>query len=123
MIHRVGRAPRSTWLGMLLKHPHEPVTYAGNSVVSRGRRNASTKDMPPTSVIQAAKHEEAGQTQPTGLFHLPGVEPRQAEQPKEAQGSRKNVDVYPGGTSDGGKNVHGMEHSNHEEAYPCQHSG
>ena len=30
-----------------------------------------------------AKQEIAGQTKPPGLFHLPGVEPRHAEQAEE----------------------------------------
>ena len=43
-----------------------------------------------------AKQEIAGQTKPPGLFHLPGVEPRHAEQAEEAHGGGfKDVDDCP----------------------------
>ena len=45
--------------------------------------------------IEEAKHEIAGQTKPTGLFQLPGVDPSNAEQTEETHGDAQVVDDCP----------------------------
>ncbi len=62
-----------------------------------------------------AKQEKAGQTKPTSLFHLPGVEPRNAEQEEEAHGRLQRGDDCPCAGGDGRKNVRWMDRLNARE--------
>jgi hypothetical protein len=59
--------------------------------------------------IEDAKQEIAGQTEPAGLFRLPGVEPRNAEQAEKGHGEAQVVDGCPLGGGDRRQSVSWMD--------------
>ena len=80
------RAPRFISPVAPLANPKMLSTNFGASVANSGKIKASMKAKGTCERKEEAKQEIAGQTQPTGLFHLPGVDPRNAEQAEEAHG-------------------------------------
>ncbi len=100
-VHIVARVPKLVPPADPVKTPKKPSANVGASIANSGvvRQQRQDKGLEEGKARHdhqpEAKQEKAGQTKPTGRFHLPGVEPRNAEQAEEGHADGQGVGDYP----------------------------
>ena len=100
-VHSVARAPTLVSPTDPVKIPRKLSANFGESLARSGKIKASKKVKPGHEHKPEAQQEKARQTHPTGLFHLPGVDPRDAKQAEEGHDDGQGVDDGPHAGGDG----------------------
>jgi hypothetical protein len=115
-----------SWQGPDVQLPRVPIDdpeVAVDKLRRRRRQSGQHKsfdeDESRLNAPRKPEHEVSHETKPTSLFHLPGIEPGDAEQDEEAHCELESGDDDPRGGRDRRKLVTGMDRLNAGKNGPC----